>query len=150
MWIALFIVIVTALAGLFFYKSRNTAAPSLTKKQTALADIPAKVANPQIYFNLPGIVAWEFVAPNLSTACEFARNNAGVRNQASNCTPLPLAGCGGAHCLCYYRPISEQRKTVRRVEHDRRASMRFNDSEDRRKQQDRRKDQTNWDNNSLQ
>jgi hypothetical protein len=28
--------------------------------------------------------------------------------------------------------------------------MRFNDSEDRRKQHDRRKDQSNWDQNNLQ
>ncbi len=149
MWTVLFIALIVVVAGFLIYNSFVKPSPKKNSRHSELVDIPAKVCNPLPYKNIKSIVAWEFVAPNLSTACEFARNNAGVRKQASDCTNLPLAACGSNACLCFYRPVLEQRKKARRVSPDRRTSMRFDNSEDRRKTHDRRKDQPDWNENLL-
>ncbi len=149
MWIAVLIALIVIVAAYLIYNSLSNASPKKHSRHSEVVDIPAKVGNPLPYKNIKSIVAWEFVAPNLSTACEFARNNAGVRKQADDCTALPLAACGGNACLCYYRPVLEQRKKARRVSPDRRTSMRFDTSEDRRKEHDRRKDQPDWNENLL-
>ena len=148
MMIFILVVVVLAIAGLLLF--RSSAAPAKKKSsQKSQIDIPSKVSNPQLYSALPGVIAWEFVAPNLSIACDFAHTHAGTRKQAQACTPMPLQDCNSTACMCFYRPVFEQRKKQRRVEHDRRNSLRFEAGDDRRNGTDRRKDNLDWNENLL-
>ncbi len=141
--IFILLLVVLAIAGVLLLKSN--AAPAKKKSaQKSQIDIPGKVSNPQLYAALPGVVAWEFVAPNLSVSCDFAHTQAGTRKQSQGCTPLPFQDCNSTACMCFYRPVFEQRKKQRRVEHDRRNAMRFEAVDDRRHGADRRKDNLNW------
>ncbi|GMU44923.1 MAG: hypothetical protein AMXMBFR25_29090 [Lysobacterales bacterium] len=46
----------------------------------------------------------------------------------------------GQHaCRCYYRPLSDQRRRLRRTDDDRRAALRFDLSKTVRRRSDRRK-----------
>jgi len=145
MWIGLFFLLVLSVAGYLLYSSRTSSksrpAPAAG---TGLADIPARVFNPSRYKDMRSVLAWEFVAPNLSTACQYANNHDGVRRQAFECPSLPLADCGSHTCQCHYRPIVEERRRERRKVHDRRGELRLEGGEDRRKLHDRRKDQAEW------
>jgi hypothetical protein len=137
------LLIIGALVFLFI-RRRGRVADSAKGRHNILDDIPNRVLNPVSYKNIPLITAWEFVAPNLSTSCKFARDNAGIRKTAENCTPLPLAECGSEACLCHYRPIFDERRKNRRKDKDRRNDFRMDDKEDRRVKQDRRVDNHSW------
>lgn len=143
MWIALFALVI----GLFvFYllKAKPVGASAENIRKKHVAELPSKVYSPSAYANHPNIIAWEFQAPNLSSACEYARNNASVRKKAKDCAKLPLTDCSSSTCICHYRPIYESRKKQRRNTHERRNSFRFENQEDRRLQSDRRFDQPDW------
>lgn len=145
MWIGLFFLLVLSVAGYLLYSSRASAKSRPTPLAgTGLVDIPARVFNPSRYKDMRSIIAWEFVAPNLSTACQYAQNHDGVRRQAFECPSLPLADCGSHTCQCHYRPVVEERRRQRRKTHDRRGELRMEGGEDRRKLHDRRKDQAEW------
>ncbi len=144
MWVNVIILLILVTAVFLFIRSRIRSADSRKGRHNILADIPNRVLNPASYKNIPLIAAWEFVAPNLSKSCKFARDNAGIRKSAESCTPLPLAECGSESCLCHYRPIFEERRKNRRKEHDRRNDFRMDDKQDRRVQQDRRNENRNW------
>ena len=131
-------------AAYFFLRSRRTTAETAKTKNNHAAGIPTRVLNPSGYKNIPLVIAWEFVAPNLSKSCKFARDHAGMRKAAADCTPLPLADCGSDACLCHYRPIFDERKRVRRKDHDRRKEYRMDDKEERRAGADRRRDNHSW------
>lgn len=144
MWIAI-VTFLIILVAVYFIRQNRSGQPSSDKsRHNILADIPNRVLNPTSYKNIPLIAAWEFVAPNLSTSCKFARDNAGIRKTAESCTPLPLAECGSDACLCHYRPIFEERRKSRRKDEDRRNDFRMDDKQDRRVKQDRRGDNHSW------
>ncbi|WP_297799656.1 hypothetical protein [Arenimonas sp. GDDSR-1] len=148
MWIGLLLFLVAAAAAVYYF--RKPAAKSTGR--LTLADIPAKVANPSRYTGIKSVVAWEFMAPNFSTACNFARNHDRIRMPAGDCTPLPLADCGSKTCECHYRPIIDGRKGQRRKDSDRRNSFRMeNDikAPDRRRMTDRRRENAGWDDEHL-
>ena len=152
MWIGLIIAII-GFAGLAYYflkiapNGKGKDAGTLT-----LADIPAKVPNPSRYIGIKSVVAWEFVAPNLSTACTFARKHDRIRLAAGNCTPLPLADCTSTTCACHYRLIIDGRRGQRRQNNDRRTAYRMDHdtkAPDRRKLVDRRSENVGWDDEHL-
>ena len=146
MWIALFFLLVLSAAGYLLYSSRSPAKPKPAAASTApgLADLPARVSNPARYKDVRAVLAWEFVAPNLSTACQYAKHHDGTRRQAFECPSLPLPDCNSGTCQCHYRAITEERRRQRRQAHDRRHELRIEGGEDRRKLHDRRKDQAEW------
>ncbi len=148
MWIGLFFLVVLSVAAYLLYASRAERSPPKSVSRTApaagLADIPARVFNPSRYKEMRSVLAWEFVVPNLSTACQYAKNHDGVRRQAFECPSLPLADCSSHTCQCHYRPVLDERRRERRKVHDRRGELRLEGGEDRRKLHDRRKDQADW------
>lgn len=62
---------------------------------------------------------------------------------------LPLDGCEHPEsCKCGWMRVLDRRSTYRRSEHDRRKAVRFEDKDDRRSGNDRRRDGGNpWKNN---
>lgn len=144
----MWMVMIAAVAGIAAYfllrGPTGTGAGSTRNLVKDHPDLPSKSLNPSEVDNQENVVVWEFLAPNLSTACVYARNNAGVRRKKADCIALPLPDCGSETCACHYRPVFEQRRSHRRKDHDRRESVRFDDTEDRRKATDRRKDVKQW------
>lgn len=143
MWF-LAVVLAVALLAYYLLKPKSAGVSIHRKLAQHTSDLPSKVLIPSAIVNHPKIIVWEFQVPNLSTACEYARNNASVRKKAKDCANLPLADCSSATCICYYRPIYESRKSQRRTTQDRRNSFRFDNQEDRRHSNDRRIDQPDW------
>ena len=145
------IIVLLIIGALVFHFSRRSwlSADFVKGRHNLLADIPNRVLNPASYKNIPIIAVWEFVAPNLSTSCKFACDNAGIRKTADSCTPLPLAECSSEACLCHYRPIFEERRKSRRKNQDRRKDFRLDDIEDRRVKQDRRVEDNSWRNKHI-
>ena len=144
MWL-LIIAAVIGVAAYFLLRGQPGSRASPNKHGKSIStDLPSRALNPALIKNQEGIVAWEFLAPNLSTACVYARNNAGVRRNARDCPALPLPNCGSATCVCHYRPVYESRKSHRRQDIERRSSVRFEPGEDRRKSPERRKDVLDW------
>ena len=138
------IVLVVSLLAYYLLKPKSAGVTTHHKHMQHASDLPSKILIPSAVVNHPNIILWEFQAPNLSTACEYARNNASVRKKAKDCANLPLTDCGSATCICHYRPIYESRKNQRRNTQDRRNSFRFDNQEDRRHSNDRRIDQPDW------
>lgn len=143
MWFLTVAALVTVAYFLFRNKYENRI-DSKASLNNIKSDIPSKVYNPSNYNSFNNIIAWEFLAPNLSTACTHARNNAGIRRKSHDCTPLPLPQCNSESCLCHYRAVYDSRRQQRRDHTERRESFRFTESTDRRAVDDRRKDQTDW------
>lgn len=151
MWIGLLVIVVVACTAFYFLKLASSG-KSKTAGILTLADIPAKVPNPSRYAGIKSVVAWEFLAPNLSTACTFAHNHNRIRMSAGDCTPLPLADCASKTCECHYRPIIDGRWRQRRQESDRRMAFRVENkvkTPDRRRAADRRRDNAGWDDEHL-
>lgn len=151
MWIGLIVIVGLLCAGYYFL---NTVRSGNARPAGALtlADIPAKVANPARYAGIKSVAAWEFLAPNLSTACSFARKHDRIRMPAGDCTPLPLADCGSKTCECHYRPVIDGRRGQRRQDSDRRTAYRMDHgakTPDRRRMADRRRENTGWDGEHL-
>lgn len=152
MWIGLIIAAIAITGLAYYYLKIGPAGKGNQGNGLTLADIPAKVPNPSRYSGIKSVVAWEFVAPNLSTACVFARNHDRLRLAAGNCTPLPLADCTSTTCACHYRPIIDGRQGQRRQNSDRRMAYRMdNDTKapERRKMADRRSENAGWDDEHL-
>lgn len=143
MWFIALVLVISLLAY-YLLKPKSAGVTTHHKHMQHASDLPSKVLIPSAIVNHSDIIVWEFQAPNLSTACEYARNNASVRKKAKDCANLPLADCGSATCICYYRPIYESRKNQRRNTQDRRNSFRFDNHEDRRHSNNRRIDQPDW------
>jgi hypothetical protein len=143
MWFIV-IVLVVGLVAFYLLKPKSAGRVAHDNRTKHVADLPSKVLIPSAIVNQPNIIVWEFQAPNLSTACEYARNNASVRKKAKDCAKLPLADCTSSTCICHYRPIYESRKNQRRHTQDRRNTFRFDNKEDRRHSEDRRMDQPDW------
>lgn len=140
--------IITAAIGVLAYTLLRGASSSPVKPKrpdsAGTPEAPARTLNPTQFRNQAGIVAWEFLVPNLSTACTYARNNAGVRKDAMDCAVLPLSDCGSETCICHYRPVYESRKVQRRQAVDRRESVRFDAGVDRRGSPERRHSEPDW------
>ena len=140
--------IVLALLGLavyfLFVKNKSAKNEQHRLDKNHRDEVPQKILNPMAYKDHSEVIAWEFQAPNLSVACEYARNNAGVRKQTMDCASLPLADCGSPACLCHFRPIYDSRKKQRRNDEERRTSFRMDASQERRNPDNRRKGQTDW------
>lgn len=49
------------------------------------------------------------------TPCEIAQGVKGRRFLAAEAPPLPLPGCGGASCECYYQHHEDRRREDRRL-----------------------------------
>lgn len=143
MWIGLFFLLVLSVAGYLLYSSRAST-KSKPLSGNGLAGSTSWVLNPSGCKKIPSILAWEFVAPNLSTACQYAQNHHGVRRRAFECPALPLPDCGSHTCQCHYRPVMEERRRERRKTNDRRDEHRMKGVESRRKPHDRRKGQAEW------
>lgn len=131
-------------AGYWFWRYRRAGRRNAAGASAKALEVPGKVLNPHAYAGMKSILAWEFMAPNLSQACRFARDNAGLRRPAQACTPLPEPHCDSGACLCHYRPIFEERRRQRRNAQDRRTEYRMDDKADRRERFDRRKDHGHW------
>jgi hypothetical protein len=149
MWVKIFVLLAVVVAVYRFLRRRRQADDSGKSRHNILADIPNRVLNPSSYRNIQLIVAWEFVAPNLSRSCQYARDHAGIRKEAGSCTPLPLADCGSDACLCHYRPIFDERRRGRRKEHDRRSAYRMDDKQERRTVTDRRNENRGWNDENM-
>lgn len=149
MWATILALLIVITAAYLFLQGRKRSSESVKSRHSILADIPNRVLNPSSYKNIPLIAAWEFVAPNLSRSCQFARDNAGIRKDAASCAPLPLADCGSDACLCHYRPIFDERRRSRRKEHDRRTEYRMDDKPERRTSADRRNDGHSWNDKNI-
>jgi len=151
MWIGLIVII--CIAGTAYYLLKIVpAAKANPASVLTLADIPAKVPNPSRYAGIKSVVAWEFLAPNLSTACTFARKHDRIRMPAGDCTPLPLADCASKTCECHYRPVIDGRYGQRRQDSDRRTAYRMQKDRkapDRRRMSDRRRENIGWDDEHL-
>jgi hypothetical protein len=145
MWLLLGLVVIGATVAFFYFKKNAPTAerPNRQDNKTR-SDIPSHVLIPSSIKGHANILAWEFLAPNLSTACNYARNHAGLRKKAQDCAALPLSDCNSTTCKCHYRPIFDSRKRQRRQDLDRRNAIRFDAGEDRRKLEDRRANQPNW------
>ena len=151
MWIGLIVIIGILCAGYYFLKTARSGNPRHAGVMT-LADIPAKVPNPSRYAGIKSVTAWEFRAPNLSTACNFARKHDRIRMPAGDCTPLPLADCGSKTCECHYHPVIDGRQGQRRQDIDRRTAYRIQKdikAPDRRRMSDRRRENIGWDDEHL-
>lgn len=146
MWLLLALLVIGISAAYLLTKKNKSGAPGQphSRGNKAHSDIPSHVLAPSSIKGQPNIIAWEFQAPNLSTACNYARNHASIRKKAHDCASLPLSDCTSETCACHYRPIFDSRKHQRRHELDRRNSIRFDAAEDRRKLEDRRKNEPNW------
>ena len=151
MWIGLLVIVVVACTAFYFLKLASSG-KSKTAGILTLADIPAKVPNPSRYAGIKSVVAWEFMAPNLSTACSFARKHDRIRMSAADCTPLPLADCGSKTCECHYHPVIDGRQEQRRQDRDRRTTYRMQkdiNAPDHRSMTDRRRENIGWDDEHL-
>ena len=148
MWLLIIATAIIVTYFIFRHKSKLDNDLSVHLKN-GKAGIPSKVYKPSEYHSNTNIIAWEFLAPNLSTACSHARSNAGTRKKAQDCPPLPLAECSSDSCLCHYRAVYDSRKQQRRAKSDRRDTIRFGESENRRFAQDRRIDQPDWHDKTL-
>jgi hypothetical protein len=144
MWLLIIATVIGVTA--YFLLRSSSGGPANPKNHSVpiKPDLPSRSMNPALIKNQDSVVAWEFLAPNLSTACVYARNNAGVRRNARDCAALPLPDCGSETCACHYRPVYESRKSHRRQDIDRRSSVRFDAGEDRRNSPERRKDVLDW------
>jgi hypothetical protein len=144
MWL-LIVATVIGVAAYFLLRGSSDS-PASPKKRIVSSnpDLPSRSMNPALIKNQHGVVAWEFLAPNLSTACVYARDNAGVRRNAGDCAALPPPDCRSGTCACHYRPVYESRKSHRRQDTDRRSSVRFDAGEDRRSSPERRKGVLDW------
>jgi hypothetical protein len=143
MWVIV-VVLIIGLLALYLLKEKSGRAITFNKSTAKIIDLPNKVLNPSEFVALPNIIAWEFQVPNLSTACEYARQHASMRKQAHECEVLPISRCNTQTCICFYRPVYESRKQQRRQNSDRRDSIRFEEGHERRHAADRRKDQPDW------
>lgn len=143
MWLLIITIAIIVGYFAFRYKSNQDNNP-IAHLNNDRANIPTKVYKPSDYNSFNNIIAWEFLAPNLSTACTHARNNAGTRKKSQDCAPLPLFGCDTETCLCHYRAVYDSRKQQRRSKYDRRDSIRFLEKENRRFADERRTDQPDW------
>jgi hypothetical protein len=148
MWFFLFFII-GGLVAYFLLSNSKKPSNMASNSNAKHSDIPSKVLIPSNFISQKDIIAWEFLTPNLSTACNYARSNAGIRRKPQECVALPLADCGSSSCLCHYRPVYDSRKQQRREHAERRESFRFADVKDRRSTEDRRKEQTNWQDKHL-
>ncbi|HZP67363.1 MAG TPA: hypothetical protein VFB32_13765 [Rudaea sp.] len=82
--------------------------------------------------------------PDKNCACEFARAITGKSYSAEDAPKLPLAGCGVIACRCSFERITDRRRKNRRADEERRELIRFETKDGRRKQSDRRKQNTRW------
>ncbi|HWR96337.1 MAG TPA: hypothetical protein VN248_06385 [Arenimonas sp.] len=144
MWLIIIAAAVGVLAYVLLRGEPSRPVKSKRPLSKGATEVPARTLDPTQFRNQAGVVAWEFLVPNLSTACAYARNNAGVRKSAMDCTVLPLADCGSETCICHYRPVYESRKVQRRQAVDRRESVRFDAGTDRRGSPERRKGEPDW------
>lgn len=77
--------------------------------------------------------------------CPAAKAHAGKQYSLDEAPHLPLEGCSAPHCSCMYLGLKEHRVKQRRVGHDRREVLRFEDEKpDRRSHKDRRKTNKTW------
>jgi hypothetical protein len=59
--------------------------------------------------------------------CDAVRPLADRRFTFQEAPTLPLAGCGARRCTCGYIGVPEHRREHRRMRHDRRAAVRFDE-----------------------
>jgi hypothetical protein len=144
MWLFIIAAAVGVMAYVLLRGDSSRPVKAKQSHSTGAAEVPARTLNPAQFRSQNGVVAWEFLVPNLSTACTYARNNAGVRKNAMDCASLPLADCGSETCICHYRPVFESRKVQRRQAMDRRESLRYDAGADRRGSTERRKSEPDW------
>jgi len=72
--------------------------------------------------------------------CKAAKDLVGTRYTFNEAPALPLAECGAQQCTCSYVALWERRKRHRRIQPDRRKSIRYLvDRPDRRSHKERRK-----------
>ena len=146
----MWLLIITGVIGVAaYFLLRGPTDKSALAKGAVNRHMPGRSLNPIEVKNQAGVVVWEFLTPNLSTACVFARNSAGTRKNAKDCIALPLADCKSENCACHYRPVYESRKAQRRHTASRRESIRFDTAEERRATSERRKDQMDWQENRF-
>ncbi len=81
--------------------------------------------------------------PDMASACDFARHQAGTACESANAPALPLPGCTRVNCQCHYERVLDRRRGERRSGEERRDAIRFPDS-DRRENPDRRRSVRPW------
>ncbi|MEM9300505.1 MAG: hypothetical protein AAGE01_00250 [Pseudomonadota bacterium] len=83
---------------------------------------------------------WRFEA---DLHCERGRRRVGELVHGHE-RHLPAQPCEAQGCGCRYVPVAERRRTQRRLAADRRDTIRFEKTSDRRNQTDRRRDCDLW------
>lgn len=89
-------------------------------------------------------VFWGVILEN--PGCEAAMQLVEKDFPLADAPELPLPGCDAVQCNCSWKGLIERRHTARRMHHDRRDGVRFDEKEktDRRSHKDRRKSDSTW------
>lgn len=142
MIVSLLIIAAIVGAAIWAFKRSTAKKPSPTAAST-LGSAARESAGEQTKVKLGAVV---LVGPN---HCSAINKFVDVWIPADQLPQLPIAGCTDGHgCQCRFRRTPDRRVEIRRKQEDRRGALRFEDKQDRRSMQDRRKDASNpWINN---
>ncbi|MGH8122271.1 MAG: hypothetical protein ACREPT_05820 [Rudaea sp.] len=133
------IVVIAALLGVIFValRIRNSGERSVEPPRPAARHTP-----------LPAVRRERTMAvlhvPDMASACDLARHQAGKTFEAASAPPVPLPGCSRADCRCHYERVVDRRRGERRTGEDRREVIRYQIEGDRRKNPDRRRLNRPW------
>lgn len=139
MGVAILLLILAIAAGGFWYLRRGSAKPRSSVTALNLPVQNSAEGTPR----RPG----RMINPG-EECCGASRRVATTWYPEGGVPRLPLEGCEHPEtCKCAWMRVLDRRSTYRRSDHDRRGSVRFEDKDDRRAGQDRRKDGANpWKN----
>lgn len=139
------VVALLALAGAawwFMRRPPQSAAPAHATARHGVS-VPQRVTSPRRYAQPGDKKLWELHAA--ATSCEPARTRNGRKYQADDAPALPLPACALTECSCHYVAIKERRTWFRRKGEDRREDLRFEKTKIDRRERDRRKSESGWD-----
>jgi hypothetical protein len=138
--ILVLVVILGVIGGLFWLmrkpaKSRGVAVPSRPKQVSSRQSELDRMRESKQFWGVE----------IRQTGCPVAKAHEGKQYTLEEAPHLPLEGCTAPHCSCVYLGLKEHRVRQRRVSHDRREVLRFEDEKpDRRSHKDRRKSNKAW------
>lgn len=136
--IAASLIAATALGG-FVLRGRGK---TETRGRRSKSKAPTRITDPRTQ-NPGGHRLWQLHTNGCQ--CVTARRLGGRRLDVEDTEPVAREGSGSMTCRCYYRPLAEIRRAVRRFQEDRRADLRFDLTRgDRRMQGERRRFREKW------
>lgn len=125
-------------AWLYQRRTKRSPEPTSARAQPVVARNPTRVLDPQKQAARLSPV-WQLHSNGCQ--CAQARAHAGKRLPIEAVQPLLM---GGQPCRCYYRPLADQRRSLRRAGEDRRAALRFELRKNDRRAGDRRQGGAVW------